>query len=69
MSTSEECVCCKEIANVVDKVNELNDSSVGCITEHPGFNSVCLDVWVLQTAYFQYRQQYGVPTIPTSLHE
>ncbi len=63
MSTSEECVCCKEIANVVDKVNELNDSSVGCITEHPGFNS---DVWVLQTAYFQ---QYGVTTTPTSLHE
>ncbi len=41
MSTSEECVCYKEIANVVDKLNELDDSSVGCITEHPGFNSVC----------------------------
>ena len=26
---------------------------------HEGFNSVCLDVWVLQTAYHYYRQRYG----------
>ena len=47
MNTSEECICCKEITTIVDKINELDDSSVGCIIEHPGFNSVCLDVWVL----------------------
>ena len=23
-----------------------------CITEHPGFQSTCLDVWVLETAYY-----------------
>ena len=32
---------------------------VDCITLHPGFQSVCLDVWVLQTAYFSLRQHYG----------
>ena len=32
-----------------------------CITEHEGFSAVCLNRWVLQTAYyFQYRQQYGI---------
>ena len=31
-----------------------------CITEHPGFRSVCLDRYVLETAYYQYRQQYGM---------
>ena len=29
-----------------------------CITEHTGFTTVCLDRWVLDTAYLQYRQQY-----------
>ena len=30
-----------------------------CITGHPGFHGVCLDMWVLQTAYFSFRQRYG----------
>ena len=28
---------------------------VQCITDHPGFEAVCLNVWVLQSAYFQFR--------------
>lgn len=32
---------------------------MSCITEHPGFQSTCLDVWVLETAYHAYRQQHG----------
>ena len=30
-----------------------------CICEHPGFHPVYLDRYVLQVAYYQYRQQYG----------
>ena len=45
-----------ELTKIVDKVNELDDSSVGGITEHPEFNSVCLVLWVLQTAHFQCGQ-------------
>jgi hypothetical protein len=30
-----------------------------CITDHPGFKAVCLNVWVLQAAWYQFRQQYG----------
>ena len=27
--------------------------------DHKDFEGVCLNVWVLQTAHFNYRQQYG----------
>ena len=42
METGRECVCCKEVSRVMDKVDELDESSVSveCITEHPGFASV-----------------------------
>ena len=58
-----ECVCCAEIDCVVAKNNEaveaegLAEPSV-CITQHPGFHAVCLNRWVLQTAWYQYKQQY-----------
>ena len=29
------------------------------IVQHPGFEAVCLSVWFLQTAWPQYKQQYG----------
>ena len=58
MPSSRECVCCREIQVVEQKLRE-SDVKRQCITEHNGFDPVCLNVWVLQTAYFQYRQQYG----------
>ena len=51
---------CKEIAQVIERISQLNGVVIQCITEHPGFATVCLDVYVLQTAYFQYHQQHGV---------
>ena len=35
------------------------EASVVCITQHPGYNSVCLDPWVLETATNAVRQSYG----------
>ena len=65
MSTPRECICCKEIVEVVNKLSEV-ETDMTCITQHPGFASVCLDVWVLQTAYFQYRQHYGTYIAPVN---
>ena len=54
MTTSHESICCSEVDRVVEKKEE------GSMQYHEGFHSVCLDVWVLQTAYFNYWQHYGV---------
>ncbi|XP_061908112.1 P2X purinoceptor 7-like [Entelurus aequoreus] len=58
METVAECVCCRELDAVARTMEEKRVET--CIIDHPGFPSVCLDEWVLQTAYYAYQQQYGV---------
>ena len=67
MQSHRECLCCQEVQVVMNKLSEAGDTQLTCITEHPGFASVCLNIWVLQAAYSQYRQQYGNYNAP--LHE
>ena len=33
------------------------ESDIDCLTEHGGFQPVCLDQWVLQTAAYQTSQE------------
>ncbi|XP_073241599.1 P2X purinoceptor 7-like [Porites lutea] len=47
MATEEECFCCQELAELNQK---LDESGVGCITEHAKFRIICLDTDVLNTA-------------------
>ena len=58
MPTSAESVCCREIAEVGIRLDEETPPPQ-CITQHTGFASVCLEIHVLRTAYFQFRQLYG----------
>ncbi|XP_062580834.1 uncharacterized protein LOC134242727 [Saccostrea cucullata] len=54
--------CCQECDKTKAKINEGNELTKKdfiCITSHPGFQSVCLDPWVLETAYYAYRQDWG----------
>ena len=60
MSTGRESVCCFEIEQVVDEKSE-HEGHVQCIFGHEGFSAVCFNLWLLQTAYHQYRQRYGEP--------
>jgi len=58
------CVCCHEVQQVKSKLVEATevdglDVEPSCITSHPGFLAVCTNHWVLQTAWHQYKQQYG----------
>lgn len=69
MPTFIECLCCTEIDKIKAKINNANDVSVTCITQHPGFDAVCLNVWVLQAAYYQYKQEHGQASSPLSLNE
>ena len=48
-----------KIGQIWQKIEEQTEVQMSCITEHPGFQSTCLDVWVLETAYYAYRQQHG----------
>ena len=66
MPTVRESVCCREIQECIYKLEELDlDASVVCITQHPGFNSVCLDPWVLETATNAVCQSYGSAHVTT----
>jgi hypothetical protein len=67
MPTDDESVCCREITKVLQIVEEFNSETTSCITQHPGFEAGCLNVWTLQIAYLQYRQHYGVLDKP--LHQ
>ena len=52
MPTARESVCCAEIGQVWEKVEDQRpEIQMKCITEHPRFLSTCLDVWELETAY------------------
>lgn len=51
-----ECQCCQECEEIAAK---LEGSDVDCITEHEGFDAVCINRYVLEVAYYQFRQQHG----------
>ena len=59
MDSAADCVCCQEIDRVVQKMRDLEGgrTKVPCITDHPGFEPVCLNAWGLEVAYYQYRQE------------
>ena len=63
MDRVAECVCCQEIPEMISLNEEavilekLKDPLV-CMTDNPGFWAVCLNLWVLRTAWYQYKQQY-----------
>ena len=66
MPAGEECMCCCEIGSM--QLKEESELKVACITEHERFTAVCLNVWVLKTSYFQYRQHYGSDA-PTPVYQ
>ena len=50
-------------------VTKMSAEEVGCITLHPGLQNVCLDPWVLETAYYSYRQHYGANAVEGATNE
>ena len=64
MEREEESIYCQEVDAVRNKIledimDERLQEEPRCIVQHPGFEAVCLNVWALQTAWLQYKQQYG----------
>ena len=64
MPKAHECICCQEIPEDSQKLEEIdewgqwNDRS-SCITDTDALRAVCLNKWVLQTAFYQYSAQYN----------
>ena len=54
MAEERECNCCHESED--RRMSSLLDEGIQCITENPGFQSVCLNPWVLETAYNSFKQ-------------
>ncbi|XP_071944231.1 uncharacterized protein [Antedon mediterranea] len=50
MASFDECLCCTEIIAIRETLERDQEVTgpVTCITEHPGFDPVCLNVWTLQ---------------------
>lgn len=64
METAQQCKCCHEMLRMMAKLDRLRDEAPGqeipvCITQHPGFQAVCLNRYVLQTAYSVYKVRHG----------
>ena len=59
MDREEECVCCHEIEQVANKNQEVIEYTkptlpYDCITDNPGFHTVCLDRSVLRAAWLDF---------------
>ena len=57
-----ECYCCCELEGCVEALTSdlvlqdlPEDAKLTCITQHPGFNPVCLQKWSLRLALHKYR--------------
>ncbi|XP_064638313.1 uncharacterized protein LOC135494327 [Lineus longissimus] len=60
LPTRKECVCCQTIGSYCAKLADFEEEvEQECITKHSGFSPVCLNKYLLETAWLQYRQQYG----------
>ena len=61
MPTAHESACCAEIGQAWQKVEDQRpEIQMKCIAEYPGFQPICLDFWVHETAYnYVFRLQHG----------
>ena len=64
LNRNEECRCCSEFPKMCNEIREAVEmgevaEAPVCITQHPGFQAVCLNKWVLQTAWYWHKQQYS----------
>ena len=66
MPTARECKCCQAIPAVRDKADSEN---VECITEYEGFHANCLQRDVLETSYWEFREENGPPLEHQQIHE
>ena len=56
----KECLCCHELEGCMEALDseevqrDVNETLL-CVTDHPGFESVCLKKWSLRLAADKYK--------------
>ncbi|KAJ8027942.1 P2X purinoceptor 7 [Holothuria leucospilota] len=68
MPSERECLCCHEVSKIDQKRRKGKVQPI-CITQKPGFQSVCLDHDVLETAFYQFNQEYEDDIGEDLIHE
>ena len=56
METGKESVCCREIQ---EYLGVWNYDKVTCMSDHDGFQGLCLNRYVVQTAMYSYLEDTG----------
>lgn len=64
-STERESICCNEIEQFVELLDDEETTRPQCIVHHVGFRDVCLSRPVLTVALYSHRHRYGTSDIPT----
>ncbi|CAB4016705.1 Hypothetical predicted protein [Paramuricea clavata] len=68
LTNNSECHCCfelegcEEAMNCKDVIQDLKAEGMQnakCVTQHPGFNTVCLQKWSLKMAADRYKTKYS----------
>ncbi|XP_038062598.1 P2X purinoceptor 7-like [Patiria miniata] len=65
MESVENCLCCKEAPAIQQKIEHtgVDPDTLSCFKDHPWYEATCLNPGTLETAYYQYRQQYGARAV------
>ncbi|XP_055062147.1 P2X purinoceptor 7-like [Misgurnus anguillicaudatus] len=58
MTLETELVCCREIPQVTRRMSQVPEE-ISCMTDHPGLEPVCLNLYSLQNAMNVYRADHG----------
>jgi len=66
MPTRKENKCCQN-TNIVDA--KVEEEEINCITEHEGFIVNCLNRYVLETSYYEHKQENGPLQDGELIHE
>ncbi|XP_064637204.1 uncharacterized protein LOC135493646 [Lineus longissimus] len=61
METALECRCCQTMNVVQQKLTDplIEGADFKCVTEHPGFEGACLNIWALEVAFLTFKAQQG----------
>lgn len=57
------------VEEMILKYNEQNDEKISCITSHPGFDPICLNVYALEAAFHRHAIRWGHIPLSETLEE